>query len=42
MHATAPSAPPGARADAKVMGLVGLAHCISHFSQLLLPPLFSC
>ena len=22
------------------MGLVGLAHCISHFSQLLLPPLF--
>jgi MFS family permease len=22
------------------MGLVGLAHCVSHFSQLLLPPLF--
>ncbi len=22
------------------MGLVGLAHCISHFSQLILPPLF--
>ena len=22
------------------MGLIGLAHCISHFSQLLLPPLF--
>ncbi|MEP7139896.1 MAG: MFS transporter [Caldimonas sp.] len=40
MHATALPAPPGARADAKVMGLVGLAHCISHFSQLLLPPLF--
>ena len=33
-------APTTARADAKVMGLVGLAHCISHFSQLLLPPLF--
>jgi MFS transporter, FSR family, fosmidomycin resistance protein len=29
-----------ARQDAGVMGLVGLAHCISHFSQLLLPPLF--
>jgi MFS family permease len=28
------------RSDAAVMGLVGLAHCISHFSQLLLPPLF--
>jgi len=28
------------RGDAAVMGLVGLAHCISHFSQLLLPPLF--
>jgi MFS transporter, FSR family, fosmidomycin resistance protein len=26
--------------DAKVIGLVGLAHMISHFSQLLLPPLF--
>ncbi len=34
------SPPPAARTDAKVMGLVGLAHCISHFSQLLLPPLF--
>jgi MFS transporter, FSR family, fosmidomycin resistance protein len=29
-----------ARQDAAVMGLVGLAHCVSHFSQLLLPPLF--
>jgi MFS family permease len=29
-----------ARRDATVMGLVGLAHCVSHFSQLLLPPLF--
>ena len=32
---------PPLRRDAAVMGLVGLAHCISHFSQLLLPPLFS-
>ena len=28
------------RNDAGVIGLVGLAHCISHFSQLLLAPLF--
>jgi MFS family permease len=28
------------RQDAGVIGLVGLAHLISHFSQLLLPPLF--
>jgi len=28
------------RQDATVIGLVGGAHCISHFSQLLLPPLF--
>jgi MFS transporter, FSR family, fosmidomycin resistance protein len=28
------------RQDATVIGLVGLAHGISHFSQLLLPPLF--
>jgi len=27
-------------ADAKLIGLVGLAHAISHFSQLVLPPLF--
>jgi len=35
-------APPPAslRQDAGVIGLVGLAHMISHFSQLLLPPLF--
>ncbi len=26
--------------DARVIGLVGIAHMISHFSQLLLPPLF--
>jgi FSR family fosmidomycin resistance protein-like MFS transporter len=31
---------PPFRRDAAVMGLVGLAHCVSHFSQLLLPPLF--
>jgi MFS family permease len=41
MTAAASLSPPHpARADVKVMGLVGLAHCISHFSQLLLPPLF--
>jgi FSR family fosmidomycin resistance protein-like MFS transporter len=34
-----PTLPP-LRRDAAVMGLVGLAHCVSHFSQLLLPPLF--
>ena len=28
------------RQDAAVIGLVGLAHGVSHFSQLLLPPLF--
>jgi FSR family fosmidomycin resistance protein-like MFS transporter len=28
------------RQDAGVIGLVGIAHLISHFSQLLLPPLF--
>ena len=28
------------RQDAQLIGLVGLAHLISHFSQLLLPPLF--
>ncbi len=28
------------RADAKLIGLVGLAHAISHFAQLILPPLF--
>jgi len=31
---------PTLRADAKLIGLVGLAHGISHFSQLLLAPLF--
>ena len=37
---TLPSGPAGRRQDAKVMGLIGLAHSISHFSQLLLAPLF--
>jgi MFS transporter, FSR family, fosmidomycin resistance protein len=37
--ATAPSST-SLRQDAGVIGLVGLAHLISHFSQLLLPPLF--
>src|SRR5215211_149120 len=31
---------PGVRHDATLIGLVGLAHGISHFSQLLLAPLF--
>jgi MFS family permease len=30
----------GARGDAGVIGLVGLGHLVSHFSQLLLAPLF--
>ena len=33
-------APNSLRQDAHLIGLVGLAHLISHFSQLLLPPLF--
>ena len=35
----AATAPPW-RHDASVIGLVGLAHAVSHFSQLLLAPLF--
>ena len=31
---------PPARQDAQLIGLVGTAHLISHFSQLLLAPLF--
>ncbi len=41
--AHAPSLPPATtplRADASVIGLVGIAHLISHYSQLLLAPLF--
>jgi len=37
---TASAGQPTLRADAKLIGLVGLAHGISHFSQLLLAPLF--
>jgi MFS transporter, FSR family, fosmidomycin resistance protein len=33
-------APTPLRQDAAVIGLVGIAHGVSHFSQLLLPPLF--
>ncbi|MES2280866.1 MAG: MFS transporter [Pseudomonadota bacterium] len=35
-----PSAPTPLRNDAGVIGLVGAAHMVSHFSQLLLAPLF--
>jgi len=35
-----PARQPGLRRDATLIGLVGLAHGISHFSQLVLPPLF--
>ena len=34
------AAPPSLGSDAKLIGLVGLAHAISHFSQLILAPLF--
>jgi MFS transporter, FSR family, fosmidomycin resistance protein len=35
------SAPAGLfRRDAKVIGLIGSSHCLSHFFQLALPPLF--
>lgn len=39
MSSAAATLPP-LRQDAGVIGLVGVAHLISHFSQLLLPPLF--
>lgn len=35
-----PSGDAGLRHDAQVIGLVGMVHLISHFSQLLLAPLF--
>lgn len=38
--AAAPAPTPPLRDDATVIGLVGLAHASSHFSHLLLPPLF--
>lgn len=37
---SAPSGPTPLRQDARVITLVGVAHLISHFSQLLLAPLF--
>lgn len=37
---TPPASPVPLRDDAQVIGLVGIAHLISHFSQLLLAPLF--
>lgn len=41
MTASASTSPlPPLRQDAGVIGLVGLAHMVSHFSQLILPPLF--
>ena len=39
-NATATAAAPTLGSDARLIGLVGLAHAISHFSQLILPPLF--
>jgi FSR family fosmidomycin resistance protein-like MFS transporter len=39
-HATTAPATATLRSDAKLIGLVGLAHAVSHFSQLVLPPLF--
>src|SRR5690606_3356184 len=39
MSASAAPVPP-MRQDAAVIGLVGMAHLISHYSQLLLAPLF--
>lgn len=35
-----PAAGVSLRQDASLIGLIGLAHLVSHFSQLLLPPLF--
>ena len=35
-----PPLTPTLRADAQLIGLVGLAHAVSHFSQLVLAPLF--
>jgi MFS family permease len=37
---SAPTPPTPLRKDAAVIGLVGIAHLISHYSQLLLAPLF--
>jgi len=42
MSSTATTTAPATtlRNDAQLIGLVGLAHAISHFSQLILAPLF--
>ncbi|MFH0129039.1 MFS transporter [Variovorax sp. VaC1] len=42
MSSTSSTATPATtlRTDAKLIGLVGLAHAVSHFSQLILAPLF--
>ena len=40
MNTLTTAAPHPTREDVALIGLVGLAHGISHFSQLLLPPLF--
>jgi MFS family permease len=41
MSSTATTSPPTTlRTDAQLIGLVGLAHAVSHFSQLILAPLF--
>lgn len=40
LPAPGPGSLPPLKQDATVIGLVGIAHGISHFSQLLLPPLF--
>ncbi|HEY0824768.1 MAG TPA: MFS transporter [Ramlibacter sp.] len=40
MTSAALSNPVPLRRDAGVIGLVGIAHMVSHFSQLILPPLF--
>ena len=37
---TASTAAPEARSDTLVIGLVGLAHMLSHFYQIALGPLF--
>lgn len=40
MSSISATSPANLRQESAVIGLVGIAHMISHFSQLLLPPLF--
>ncbi len=40
MSSSSPTLPVPLRQDASLIGLIGVAHLCSHFSQLLLPPLF--